>query len=521
MSERTSISVVMASRNDDYEPNTNFRLELALNFELHELEIIGRASSVEYVIVDFMGRTPLSETLVVPRKFQDQIRVLRVPPDPNKNPNLDFLTSTSVNLGISQSRGCFVSVRGSDTFMTRYGWLGLFNLLEESESQHYLDRRVLLSPRKIIPDSVVGRNPSNDDLFLWIHSSPNTQSKENQYSHTFQGGSYGAIIASNSFFKDLGGFDSRYNKWGFNDNDIVIRANWVSNLFDLDSIGVRHYKLAHQRGGRRLQKIKSNDFSNPTWVNPAFSTRDNNTWEASIEMVEERVLRTSESYDVSRRYPDPFIELYSKEITVGASEWASRLGDKYIRDVTAQLVSYFGVGSATLCDLCLAWYCENLSPKQILILGNPAQNPQARIIGYFSKGTNLLLIEHHACFKSNVEPNFLKPFGTGLAGTDFSGGFRPVIGDAVEALTIISSGHSTSFNPELVIVNLDCLPETSVPLLFSELFSKLKQSEILITSNSERLLHAALSVGQKGIRKIMKLQDGNNVLVSFRSDEQH
>ncbi len=256
------LSLIISTRNDDFYEDNLKRLSKTVNTNLYFLDKLGLISDVEFNIIDWGSKKPLSEDLRILKNFTNNVNFFHIDKDtadknsefyPNKF-NLDI----PPNIGVRVSKGEFIIQATSDQIFSRTSWYNLLNILNnENKFNFNLDNTILYVPRKIIEYDFYKKNPSIETLEEFLDHS-NSSYMQVKNSNFFIGGGY-SLLCKRKILYDVGGINSEKNNIGTgNDWDLNVRLKKLGiKQMDTSIFGVAFYKFPSSSISQRNKVLTS------------------------------------------------------------------------------------------------------------------------------------------------------------------------------------------------------------------------------------------------------------------------
>ena len=256
------LSLIISTRNDDFYEDNLKRLSKTVNTNLYFLDKLGLISDVEFNIIDWGSKKPLSEDLRILKNFTNKVNFFHIDKDtadknsefyPNKF-NLDI----PPNIGVRVSKGEFIIQATSDQIFSRTSWYNLLNILNnENKFNFNLDNTILYVPRKIIEYDFYKKNPSIETLEEFLDHS-NSSYMQVKNSNFFIGGGY-SLLCKRKILYDVGGINSEKNNIGTgNDWDLNARLKKLGiKQMDTSIFGVAFYKFPSSSISQRNKVLTS------------------------------------------------------------------------------------------------------------------------------------------------------------------------------------------------------------------------------------------------------------------------
>ena len=275
------LSIATIARNDNYMGNSNWRLEVAINFLAIELDKLNRLKDVELIIVDWGSEIPLSTALTLNEHAQRIARfilVTRSVIDAIKVDS-DFPAIIALNAGIRRACGDFIIEGPADILFSERFFKRLFNILQgESRIETPVDKSLFIFNRKDIPLEIVNQNLTQTALAGYIEEYDSSLLPTPL--HPYYLCPAGALMMHRNLWRESHAFDERLIHWGWADIDMVLRMRLRYFIADMSSDNEMYlYHLDHYTPGFVRTKM-----SYPT-INPFVV--NNERWGLAEYILEE------------------------------------------------------------------------------------------------------------------------------------------------------------------------------------------------------------------------------------------
>ena len=238
------LTVMFNVRNDYYYDNNLERIQYCLNYNLQNIIKLKESKNVEFLIIDWGSKEPVSKTISIYNKGKNLVNFINVNhkiAQANSRAYLNnFNTVKSVNIGYRRAAGNFILHVGHDQILTYKNWQYLFIFLKENIKS---SNKIYYLPRKIINNNFASTFPTflELDRTLELSASSNLDFRSPSF---FIGGGYSVLMKKKLFYKIRGQneFENPLNSAG--DLDIHNRSMYYVDKEDLGHKGIFFYKLS-------------------------------------------------------------------------------------------------------------------------------------------------------------------------------------------------------------------------------------------------------------------------------------
>ncbi len=309
------ISLVIAARNDNYMGNSNWRLEITLNFVANQLRTVQQLQNAEIIVVDWGSSQPLHEVITLTDVAKQIVRYIEVPINIHENVcnGSSFPTPIALNVGIRRAVGDFIALTSSDVLWTSDVLESLFNAdTHKVHSSDALNRSLIFIPRKNVPWNFVSQTPGITELTHYLNTEGSRLEVEPLMPYYF--GCAGALVMHRDIWIECQGNDEKLIFWGYNDIDLNLRIRLKYACIDYyQTHKMNVFHLEHYTSRTDTQSVPKR--LNPHVFNPL--TVNNENWGlAHYSFVEWP--RQEESHTIitsTRRKNHPVIYFRIKHLT--------------------------------------------------------------------------------------------------------------------------------------------------------------------------------------------------------------
>ena len=256
MTKTPLLSIVTINKNDEYQKNQIKRTKFILNYFIYSLKKMNALNKVEYIIVDWGSKEPLSNYFYDEISKCSAIKFINIPEKETKKSKLNFDHSKASDIGINSSSGEHVMLTGSDQFFPLSVFNNMLNILEKPETFGISGDEYKLVPRKFL----------QDDFFIYDENMEKVDQYFQKLSHSmlplapdFQmndGSGAGGTILKKKQWSQIGGIkDTEQHNRG---QDLVIfhETSEICSHIDTATFGFFLLKLPRSESGFRQTHIK-------------------------------------------------------------------------------------------------------------------------------------------------------------------------------------------------------------------------------------------------------------------------
>ena len=250
-----ALSLVLASRNDDYMGNARWRLETSLNYVGERVEALGRETDVEVLVTDWGSDVPLSEVVALTPATARIVSFVTVPAVLARERQRDspFPEVLALNAAARRARGTYIGRIDQDTLVGDRFLRWFFEVVERERPLKGLDvtleSALFFANRRGIPYSIASGSPSlrhvtrfirlfGTTLHIW-RDNPST-------GDVFWTSAVGIWLAHRDLWHECGGYDERLIYYNWMEADMICRLRRKYPVVDLGALtGHDFYHLDH------------------------------------------------------------------------------------------------------------------------------------------------------------------------------------------------------------------------------------------------------------------------------------
>lgn len=253
------LTLIVASRNDNYMGDSRWRLATALNFLGERVHALGRESDVEVVVTDWGSETPLREVIPLTDRAAPLVSFLEVPPPIARREQRDspFPEVLALNAAARRARGAYIG-RIDQDILVGEGFLRFFFDMLDGRRRLPVDSldptsALLFANRRGIPYRFAQRRPSVRHLERFLArfgSSLKVFDECPSYPGTFWGSAVGIWLIHRDLWHQSGGYDESLLYMNHMETEMVHRLRTVGTVVDLGAlVGYDFYHLDHYPHG--------------------------------------------------------------------------------------------------------------------------------------------------------------------------------------------------------------------------------------------------------------------------------
>jgi hypothetical protein len=230
------LSLVLCSRNDNFQGNSLWRLETTLNHAARQADRLGRLDDIELVVADWGSDEPLREAVRLTDEASRVVRFLTVPPKLAKEKQGDspFAEVIAINAAARRSRGEYIGRIDQDTLVGRKFLEWFFSADEGCDEAGFpLGSSVMISNRRRIPYDFASRCPSFPVVERYVSAFgshlPVMGGSGTQYWEVY----IGILLFHRRLWEECGGYDETFLYYSFMEFDLFLRLRMRYEGVDL------------------------------------------------------------------------------------------------------------------------------------------------------------------------------------------------------------------------------------------------------------------------------------------------
>jgi hypothetical protein len=250
-SDRCALSLILCSRNDQYQGNSLWRLQTALNYACQQVRDLGREDDVEIIVSDWGSEIPLRDVIALTPEGARLVRFLTIPPEIARIEQKDspFPEVLALNAAARRASGEYIGRIDQDTLVSRRFFETFFWLREKRRLLVPLESAVMISNRRGIPYRFAARCPSLwvvDRYLRWFGRFLPLTSRPapHRFYHVF----IGILLLHRDIWYECGGFDERFIYMDYMELDMTFRLASTYQVINLgELVDYAFYHLDHER----------------------------------------------------------------------------------------------------------------------------------------------------------------------------------------------------------------------------------------------------------------------------------
>ena len=278
-SKEPILSLILCARNDQYQGNSTWRLETALNYVAQNAAALDSAEDIEVIVADWGSKEPLRNVVKLSPVAAKIVSFVHIPPEIAKSEQKDspFAEVLALNAAARRAKGEYIGRIDQDTLVGKHFLEKFFWLHKKRRLLVPLDKAVMLSNRRRIPYRFAVFCPSFwvvDRYLRWFkHFLPLMEPRP---PHLYYQNYIGILLFHRDLWAACGGYDQRFIYMDYMEFDIILRLTKEYTFVNLGEL-VDHdfYHLDHgnprepwsANRNRKTNPIRSLD-NLPETINP-------------------------------------------------------------------------------------------------------------------------------------------------------------------------------------------------------------------------------------------------------------
>jgi hypothetical protein len=221
------LSLILCSRNDDYQRGAMWRLQTGLNLTARTVHALGLQDSVEILLTDWGGDEPIRDALRLTPEAAALLSIIEVPRSVAEKYQRDapFSEVHALNAAARRARGEYIGRIDQDTILGRGFFERFFELVEEGKvGEVPLESAAMLSNRRGVPFRFASRRPPPMavERFLRAFGRRIPQSMplpEERYYQSY----VGIWLIHRDLWFEIGGYDESFIYINWMEADMILR----------------------------------------------------------------------------------------------------------------------------------------------------------------------------------------------------------------------------------------------------------------------------------------------------------
>ena len=243
------LSLVLCSRNDQFQGDSLWRLETTLNHVARQAADLGRLDDVEVIVADWGSEQPLRDAVRLSEEAARIVRFLTVPVALAREKQRDsrFAEVVAINAAARRSRGEYIGRIDQDTLVGRHFLEWFFRAVDEGDATFPLEASVMISNRRRIPYHFAVRTPSFpvvERYLSWLDRRlpDDGLTMSDNYWECY----IGIVLFHRRLWDECGGYDESFIYYSYMEFDLFLRLSMRYQGVDLGAIvGNDFYHLDH------------------------------------------------------------------------------------------------------------------------------------------------------------------------------------------------------------------------------------------------------------------------------------
>jgi hypothetical protein len=242
------LSLILSSRNDNYQGCAVWRLQTALNYLARHVEELKVESAVEVIVTDWGSSTPLRQVLALSPVAARVTRFLEVPPELAAVLQMDspFPEVLANNAAIRRARGAYIGRIDQDTLIGREFFEYFRSVLAVPADGGPNESAVMFAGRRSIPIEVARRCPPLEKLVQYVDRFGRYLPHEGKGRKPWFDAPVGIFLMHRRLWWEARGYNEQLLYWGFMETELAQRLGARYAIVDLGLKGrCGFYHLSH------------------------------------------------------------------------------------------------------------------------------------------------------------------------------------------------------------------------------------------------------------------------------------
>jgi hypothetical protein len=257
------LSLVLCSRNDQFQGNSRWRLETALNYVAAHLAELGRLGDAEIIVADWGSEHPLRDALVLTEEAAWITQFLMIPTALAKGKQRDspFAEVFAINAAVRRARGEYIGRIDQDTLVGSRFLKWFFAAADGAPGSPEIESAAMISNRRRVPYHLAVRCPEFPVIRKYVDELgrrgllPRTEVPPKE---TYWQCYIGIIMFHRKLWEACEGYDESFIYYGYMEFDLFLRLRKQHEGLDIgELVGWDFYHLDHVPAwfaGRKLAR---------------------------------------------------------------------------------------------------------------------------------------------------------------------------------------------------------------------------------------------------------------------------
>jgi hypothetical protein len=233
------LSLILCSRNDQYQGNSLWRLQTGLNYTARSVHRLGREEDVEVIVADWGSETPLRDVLELTPAAARIVSFMLIPPEIARVEQKDspFPEVLALNAAARRARGDYIGRIDQDTLVGEHFLQRFFWLCEKQRLLVPMESAMFLSNRRRIPVRFAARCPSFwavDRFIRWFGRF--LPLMDPLPPHLWYQMYVGIWLLHRNLWYECGGYDERFIYMDWQEVDMILRLTPRYTLINLGEL---------------------------------------------------------------------------------------------------------------------------------------------------------------------------------------------------------------------------------------------------------------------------------------------
>ena len=255
MTKSPLLSILTVNKNDNYHEDQLQRTKFILNYLIYSLKKMDALNKVEYIVVDWGSKEPLSNYFYKEISTCPAIKFINVPLEETQKCKLSFDVSKAQNIGIKNCSGEHIMITSPDQFLPLSIFSNLLSLLEKPEIFGINGNEYKLVPRKNLEDQYFIFENDMEKIDTYLKHLCHSMLISHELQMNDGSGAGGNLLKKKQWLQIGGIKDSDTHNRG-QDHVIFQEISSICTHIDTASFGSFLLKLPRTKLGFRKGKMK-------------------------------------------------------------------------------------------------------------------------------------------------------------------------------------------------------------------------------------------------------------------------